>query len=261
MLRTLNFIFIAALIMILSVSCTSTRKTVYFDNVQDTTFVQRSHETETPIQENDILGISISSLNAEASAIFNPPNTNNIRSTTVTGSNTEPGGYLVNSDGTIQLPVLGSIKAAGLTKKELKDNITNMILSKKLLVDPLVEIRFLNYEVTVIGEVAHPTVITVPSEKISLLKAIGLAGDLTIYGKRDNVLLIREENGKKKTRHINLNSSNFFNSPYYYLQPNDVIYVSPNKAKIASAGRTAQLTPIILSSLSIIVIVLDRVKF
>lgn len=261
MLRTLNFIFIAALIMILSVSCTSTRKTVYFDNVQDTTFVQRSHETETPIQENDILGISISSLNAEASAIFNPPNTNNIRSTTVTGSNTEPGGYLVNSDGTIQLPVLGSIKAAGLTKKELKDNITNMILSKKMLVDPLVEIRFLNYEVTVIGEVAHPTVITVPSEKISLLKAIGLAGDLTIYGKRDNVLLIREENGKKKTRHINLNSSNFFNSPYYYLQPNDVIYVSPNKAKIASAGRTAQLTPIILSSLSIIVIVLDRVKF
>lgn len=247
--------------MILSVSCTSTKKTVYFDNVQDTTFVQRNIQPQTPIQENDILGISISSLNAEASAIFNPPNTNNIRSTTVTGANTEPGGYLVSSDGTIQLPVLGSIKAAGLTKKELRDNITNMILSKKLLVDPLVEIRYLNYEVTVIGEVAHPTVITVPSEKISLLKAIGLAGDLTIYGKRDNVLLIREENGKKKTRHINLNSSNFFNSPYYYLQPNDVIYVSPNKAKIASAGRTAQLTPIILSSLSIIVIVLDRVKF
>lgn len=258
MLRTLNFLFIAALTMLLSMSCTSTKKTVYFYNVQDTTFVQRGLETETPIQENDILGITISSLNAEASAIFNQPNTNNVRSTTVTGTNTEPGGYLVNSDGTIQLPVLGSIKAAGMTKKELKDNITNMILSKKLLVDPLVEIRFLNYEVTVIGEVAHPTVITVPSEKISLLKAIGLAGDLTIYGKRDNVLLIREENGKKKTRHINLNSSNFFNSPYYYLQPNDVVYVSPNKAKIASAGRTTQLLPVILSSLSIVVIVLDR---
>lgn len=258
MLRTLNFLFIAALTMLLSMSCTSTKKTVYFYNVQDTTFVQRGLETQTPIQENDILGISISSLNAEASAIFNPPNTNNIRSTTVTGANTEPGGYLVNSDGTIQLPVLGSIKAAGLTKKELKDNITNMILSKKLLVDPLVEIRFLNYEVTVIGEVAHPTVITVPSEKISLLKAIGLAGDLTIYGKRDNVLLIREENGKRKTRHIDLNSRNFFNSPYYYLQPNDVVYVEPNKAKIATAGRTTQLLPVILSSLSIVVIVLDR---
>src|SRR5450631_566574 len=261
MLRTLNFLFIVALIMILSISCTSTKKTVYFYNVQDTTYLQRGSEIQTPIQENDILGISISSLNAEASAIFNPPNNNNIRSTTVTGANTEPGGYLVNTDGTIQLPVLGTIKAAGLTKKELKDNITNTILSKKLLVDPLVEIRFLNYEVTVIGEVAHPTVITVPSEKISLLKAIGLAGDLTIYGKRENVLLIREENGKKKTRHIDLNSSNFFNSPYYYLQPNDVVYVEPNKAKVASASRSQQLLPILLSSLSIIVIVLDRVKF
>jgi polysaccharide biosynthesis/export protein len=245
--------------MLLSISCTSTKKTVYFYNVRDTTFLQRGTETQTPIQENDILGISISSLNAEASAIFNPPNTNNIRSTTVTGSNTESGGYLVSSDGTIQLPVLGTIKAAGLTKKELKDNITNMILSKKLLIDPLVEVRFLNYEVTVLGEVAKPTVITVPSEKISLLKALGLAGDLTIYGKRENVLLIREENGKKITRHINLNSSNFFNSPYYYLQPNDVVYVSPNKAKVATAGRTTQLLPVILSSLSIVVIVLDRV--
>jgi len=247
--------------MLLSISCTSTRKTVYFYNVQDTTFLQRGPEIQTPIQENDILSISISSLNFEASAIFNPPNNNNIRSTTVTGNNTEPGGYLVNADGMIQLPVLGSVKAAGLTKKELKDNITNMILSKKLLVDPLVEIRFLNFEVTVIGEVAHPTVITVPSEKISLIKAIGLAGDLTIYGKRENVLLIREEDGIKKTRHINLNSSNFFNSPYYYLKPNDVVYVEPNKAKIASASRTQQWLPIILSSLSIIVIVLDRIKF
>ena len=117
-----------------------------------------------------------------------------------------------------------------------------------------VEIRFLNFEVTVIGEVAKPTVITVPSEKISLLKAIGLAGDLTIYGKRENVLLIREENGKKITRHIDLNSSNFFNSPYYYLEPNDVVYVQPNKAKVASAGRTQQLLPIILSGLSVVVV-------
>src|SRR6185437_2695652 len=261
MLRTLNFLFIAAIIMLFSISCTNTKKAVYFNNVQDTTFLQRGNEVQTPIQENDILGITFSSLNAEATAIFNPPNNNNSRSTTVTGSSTESGGYLVSSDGTIQLPVLGTVKAAGLTKKELKDNITNMILSKKLLVDPLVEIRFLNYEVTVIGEVAKPTVITVPSEKISLLKALGLAGDLTIYGKRDNVLLIREENGKKKTRHINLNSSNFFNSPYYYLQPNDVVYVQPNKAKVASAGRTAELLPIILGSLSIVVVVLDRVKF
>jgi polysaccharide biosynthesis/export protein len=250
------------IISLLFTSCMNTSKAVYFNNVQDTTFYSGNMEKQTPIQPNDILSITISSLNPEASAIFNPNSNNNaMRSTTVTGSNTEAGGYLVNADGTIQLPVLGSIQAAGLTKMQLKDNITNMILSKKLLKDPLVEIRFLNYEVTVLGEVAKPTVITVPSEKISLLKAIGLAGDLTIYGKRNNVLLIREEKGKKITRHIDLNSPNFFNSPYYYLQPNDVVYVEPNKAKIAQSGRSQQLVPILLSSLSIIVIVLDRVKF
>lgn len=261
MLRNVIINFIITLVMFFGVACTSTKQAVYFYNVQDTTYMQRGREAQTLISENDILGIVISSLNPEASAIFNPININNIKSTTVTGNNTEPGGYLVNIDGTIQLPVLGTMKAAGLTKKQLKDNITSMILSKKLLIDPLVEIRFLNYEVTVLGEVGHPTVITVPSERISLLKAIGLAGDLTIYGKRENVLLIREENGEKKTRHIDLNSSNFFNSPYYYLQPNDVIYVQPNKAKVASAGRTQQLLPIILSSLSIVVVVLDRIKF
>ncbi|MEO5649662.1 MAG: polysaccharide biosynthesis/export family protein [Ginsengibacter sp.] len=231
---------------------------MYFENVKDNTFNSGDNESQSPIAPNDILSISISSLNAEASAIFNPTSNNNIRSTTVTGSSTESGGYLVNTDGTIQLPVLGTIKAGGLTKKQLKDNITNMILSKKLLVDPLVEIRFLNYEVTIIGEVARPTVITVPNEKISMLKAIGLAGDLTIYGKRENILLIREENGKKITRHIDLTSRNFFDSPYYYLQPNDVVYVEPNKNKINQGTRNQQLVPIILSSLSVVVIVLDR---
>ena len=261
MLRTLNLFLIASICTLTIISCTNTRKAVYFYNVPDTTFLQRGPDIQAPIQENDILGITISSLNAEASSIFNPPSSNNLRATTVTGSNTESGGYLVGADGTIQLPVLGNIKAEGLTKKELKDHITNMILAKKLLIDPLVEIRFLNYEVTVLGEVAKPTVITVPSEKISLLKALGLAGDLTIYGKRDNVLLIREENGQKRTRHINLNSSDFFNSPYYYLQPNDVVYVQPNKAKVASAGKTQQLLPLLLTGLSIVVVVLDRVSF
>jgi polysaccharide export outer membrane protein len=260
MLRSLNFLFIAALIMLLNISCTSTKKTVYFYNVQDTTFLQRGAEIQRPIEENDILSVTISSLNAEASAPFNLP-ANNIRSSTATGGETQSGGYLVNTDGTILLPILGSVKAAGLTKKELKDNITNLILTKKLLVDPIVEIRFLNFEVTVIGEVAKPTVITVPSEKISLLKAIGLAGDLTIYGKRENVLLIREENGIKKTRHIDLNSRDFFNSPYYYLQPNDVVYVEPNKAKVASAGRSQQIIPIILSGLSVLIVAIYNIKF
>ncbi len=151
------------------------------------------------------------------------------------------------------------MKAAGKTKEELKSEITKVLLDKKLLKDPLVEIRFLNYEVTVLGEVGSPTVITVPSEKISLLKAIGLAGDLTIYGRRDNVVLIREEQGTRTTRQIDLTSADFLNSPYYYLEPNDIIYVQPNKASAAQSGMWPQLIPILLTGLSVAVIVLDSV--
>jgi len=218
-LRILICVFLIIQIVFLDMSCISARKTVYFYDVKDTTFLQRGTGIQTPIHENDILSISISSLNPEATAVFNRPNDFVSRSTTATGTTSQSSGYLVNTDGYIQLPILGNIKAAGLTKNQLKDNITNTILAKKLLIDPIVDIRYLNFEVTVIGEVARPTVITVPSEKISLIKAIGLAGDLTIYGKRENVLLIREEDGKKITRHINLNSRDFFNSPYYYLKP------------------------------------------
>jgi polysaccharide export outer membrane protein len=157
------------------------------------------------------------------------------------------------------LPILGNIQAAGLSKNQLKNNITQMVLDKKLLIDPIVNIRHLNFEVTVIGEVGHPTVINVPNEKISLLKALGLAGDITIYGKKDNVLVIRETQGNKKVKHVDLNSKDFLTSPYYYLLPNDVVYVEPNKDKVASVGRGRQLVPAILSGLSVVVIVLDRI--
>lgn len=255
--RTIVSISIVAVFFISS--CTTSKNIAYFSNIQDTSFKSSLGITEAPIQSNDILSIYISSLDAEASAIFNANNTFISKSTTATGTSTQSAGYLVNADGNIQLPILGNIKAAGLTKTELKKFITQTLLAKKLLIDPVVDIRYLNFEVTVLGEVARPTVITVPSERISMVKALGLAGDLTIYGKRTNVLLIREENGKRITRHIDLNSSNFITSPYYYLQPNDVVYVEPNKAKIATAGRSQQLLPIVLSSLSVIVIVLDRV--
>ena len=157
------------------------------------------------------------------------------------------------------MPKLGNIMAAGLTKKQLTESITNILLAKKELLNPVVEIRHLNFEVTVLGEVTNPTVINVPSEKISLIKALGLAGDLTIFGKRDNVLLIREEDGKRITRHLDINSPEFLNSPYYYLKPNDVVYVEPNKAKVATTNRSNQVIPFIFSGISILILVLDRV--
>lgn len=253
---TSRYLLLTVFAGIFFVSCNTTTKIAYFDKVKDATYKSSLPTVEAPLQKNDILTVNISSLNAEASAVFNPPANKIERLSGAAGGDLLGGGYLIDAEGNIQIPMLGSIQAAGLTKTELKNRITDLINEKKLLIDPVVDIRHLNYEVTVIGEVAKPTVITVPSEKISLVKALGLAGDLTIYGKRDNVLLIREEGGQRLVRHINLNSPDFLNSPYYYLQPNDVIYVEPNRAKIASASRSQQLVPIILSSLSIIVVVI-----
>lgn len=250
---------VISFIVVSSNSCLETKNISYFNNAFDTTYSENIEEKEILIQANDILSISIGSLNAEASAVFNTPNNYIISASTASGSNTQSSGYLVNTDGNVQLPILGNIKAVGFSKKELKEKITNIIIEKKLLIDPIVNIRHMNFEVTVIGEVGHPTVITVPSEKISMLKALGLAGDITIYGKKENVLLIREIDGKKKVTHVDLNSPKFLNSPYYYLKPNDVVYVEPNKNKVASVERGRQLLPAILSGLSVIVIVVDRI--
>lgn len=251
----LVFIFIIG-----SQSCTPS-KTAYFENIPDATFQGSTDGGEVIIAKNDILSISISSLNAEASAMFNKDGNSTLATNTSPSSGRGQGaGYLVDKEGYILLPILGNVKADGLTRKQLSENITNLILSKKLLVEPIVDIRYLNYEVTVVGEVGRPTVISVPNEKISLIKALGLAGDLTIYGKRDNILLIREENGTKITRHIDINSSNFISSPYYYLQPNDIIYVEPNKAKAISGSLSRQLLPSVLSGLSLLVLVLTRLN-
>lgn len=240
-------------------SCTNSRKLTYFNGIKDQTFYGNNKAANALISPNDILSINISSLSAEASAIFNPDKESLSQTTSVTGTNVQRGGYLVDMDGYIQLPVLGRIKAEGKSKDQLKDEITKMLLDQKLLKDPLVEIRFLNYEVTVLGEVGHPTVITVPSERISMLKAIGLAGDLTIYGRRNNVLLIREEGTNRVTRHVDLSSPDFLSSPYYYLEPNDIVYIQPNNARATQSTMWPQLVPILLTALSVSVIVLDRV--
>ena len=239
-------------------SCITTKNASYINNAADATYLQTNRDSVVLIQKNDILSIAISSLNPEASAIFNTTNNFVISASTASGTNTQSAGYLVNADGYIQLPILGNIKADGMSKKQLKDNITNTILEKKLLIDPIVNIRHLNFEVTVIGEVGRPTVITVPSEKISLLKALGLAGDITIYGRKDNVLLVRESEGKNTVKHIDLNSKDFLTSPYYYLQPNDIIYVEP--VPQLTTEFIQDISPIInfISAASVLFIVITR---
>ncbi len=242
-----RFIVVISLLSVFfCVSCTSTKKIAYFGDTRDSEARAVLGNVEAPFQKNDILNVTISSLSPKDDLEYNR--------TDITSR-----GYLVDNDGNIQMPKLGNIKAEGLTKKQLITNITKAVEARKELLNPIVEIRHLNFEVTVLGEVSHPTVITVPSEQISLVKALGLAGDLTIYGKRDNVLLIREEDGKRMTRHLNLNSAEFLSSPYYYLKANDVIYVEPSKSKIATTDRAQQIIPIVVTGISILVLVIDRV--
>ena len=254
--------FILLPIVFVFFSCTNTKKTTYFYGVPDGPIASNMTIPESIIQKNDILSIVVSDLNPQAAEIFNPANPNN-NDPSATIGNDVPVGYLVDTDGDIQFPLLGSIKAQGLTKTQLKDKIKGIILQKKLLLEPIISIRFLNFRVTVLGEVGKPTVIPIPNEKISLLEALGLAGDLTIYGNRNNVMVIREEmTAEKKDRRsitrINLNSAELFTSPYYYLQSNDIVYVEPNKAKVASTSRASQWLPVIFSGLSLAAIVADR---
>ena len=234
---------------ILLPSCVNTRKTTYFNDLGDT-HLEAPGAAVPVIHKNDLLSISVSSTNADASKLFNEPNLLSTTTSTANGSTQQMVGYLVTEDGSFKFPELGLVKAEGLTVKQLSDYLTQKLKDRELLVDPIVTVRFLNFRVTVLGEVTHPTVVTVPNERISILEALGLAGDLTNYGRRDNVLLIREENGGKLIKRINLNSKDILSSPYFYLQSNDVVYVEANKNKVASVSNGRILLPVVFSALS-----------
>jgi polysaccharide export outer membrane protein len=202
----------------------------------------------------------VNSLSAAASSEFNMPNSVGFTSVSYNSTVSPISGYLVGPDGYIKFPKLGRIKAVDLTPTELEDKITEMLTAEGSLQKPIVTVRQLNFKVTVLGEVARPSVFNVPNARISLLEAIGMAGDMTIYGRRDNVLLIREEEKKKITIRINLNSSDLFKSPYYYLKSNDVVYVEPNTSKVSGASKSREMIPIVFSALSFAVIIFDILR-
>ncbi|HMC84993.1 MAG TPA: polysaccharide biosynthesis/export family protein [Chitinophagaceae bacterium] len=259
----LSGFFLVFLIFLLSSCGSSTKDIVYFDGVHDVTLKTKyPPNVESPIQLNDLLSIIVSSANPQASSIFNAPNESTpITSSATSSSNTLTVGYLVNLNGDLQFPVLGKIHAQGLTKTQLQTLLTRMLIDTKQLVDPIVTIRQLNFRVSVLGEVTKPGVFSTPNEKISLLEALSFAGDITIYGKKDNVLLIREDDkGDKLIVRIDLTSRDLFTSPYYYLKSNDVLYIEPSKNR-EKKERFAQMTPIILSVISLAIIIVNAIQY
>ncbi len=195
--------------------------------------IQSDDLVEIAVYAQDLTAIAPFTLQGMASFGKNQGNTN------VTTNNT----YLINTAGNIDFPVLGKVKLANLTLEAAHDTLQHRIAT--YVTNPIVTIRFLNFKFTVLGEVIAPTTYTVSETQISILEALGKAGDLTLYGNRENILIIREQNGQREFGHINLRDRNVFQSPYFYLKQNDVIYVEPipQKASSVSDKTTAKVLP------------------
>jgi polysaccharide export outer membrane protein len=239
-------------------SCGLNRELAYFKTQSDSTLSVAQQSFEPKIQQGDILFIGINSSDPLSSAQFNSVNAvpaNGAVGTNSLTQNVTPG-LLVDINGNIQLPKIGLMYAKGKTKAELTKLIQDGLIP--YLKDPIVSIRFMNYRVTVLGEVARPMTINVSNERISILEALGMTGDLTAYGNRTNVLIIHENEGKKEFHRVNLNKMDLFKSPYFYLQSNDVVYVEPNKAKSYLGSETSVYLPAIISSASLLILVINN---
>jgi polysaccharide export outer membrane protein len=208
----------------------------------DTTQLSSYTIPQPVIQQGDLLSIAVYSDNPMATALYNqsapaPAATGSAGSASTTGgAAVTPSGYLVDEQGNIQFQSLGTLHVQGLTKAQLTDTLNTRL--KTYLSNPYCNIRFLNFKITLIGDLPKPGAYTVPSERVNILEAIGLAGDLNITARRDNILVIREQNGKREWGRIDLTKPDIFNSPFYQLQQNDLVYVDFTKSKAVTSDQT-----------------------
>lgn len=214
--------------------CASQKQISYLQNLPVQYEQILPEKQEIVIHSDDLLSVMVNSKDMELAQMFNLPMVNyqiNNGTSVVNSGQNRLLGYLVDKEGTIDFPVLGKLKVEGLTRSELTALIKEQLINKGLINDPIVTIQFLNFRVSVLGEVAHPGTFNVASERITLLEALSCAGDLTIYGKRDNIKIIRDMKGKRIVATVDLRKNDILTSEYYYLQQNDIIYVEPNKVK------------------------------
>ena len=244
------FRYLLALTIIVSfISCTPQQKLpVYLENVTDTTLVTNVEVIEPVIQKNDLLQIQVysASVDPRVDAPYNLP----MQSSGTTGGG---GGFLVDANGNIEYPRVGTIQVEGLTKQQLADVIKSRLAGQ--LTDPVVIVRFQNYKITILGEVNGQGSFSVPTEKLTILEAIGLAGGVSEFGKKDGIKVLRESNGKREVGIIDITSEDIFESPYYQLSQNDVVIVEPSNLKYKREQKQ-ETTQRIAFSLSIITSIL-----
>lgn len=242
MIKTIKHWLVLFLGGILLVACAAPERVIYFQDLQQSLQEDIVQSYEVKIRKDDLLGITVSARNPEMAIPFNLPVTAYTleAKSSITAAQL---GYLVDVDGNISFPQLGKIHVEGMTRKELASWITSQLEQKNLLMDPVVTVTFQNFKVSVLGEVKNPRVINVKSDRITVLEALAEAGDLNIQAKRDRVAVIREAEGKRTVHYLDLRSSDLLQSPYYYLQQNDVVYVEPNNARTIQA-RSTQVTSV-----------------
>jgi polysaccharide export outer membrane protein len=258
--NTLRSILFLIFIVITFSACNTEKPLLYFQpsSKHSTDTVNLAKYYVPKIHTGDILSIYVNSLSPEASSFFNPYSANssgssNALSASSTNGQVAPTGYLVDSEGEIELPLLGNIKISGYTTTQVRDT-----LKKKLalyLKEPTVLVRFTNFKISILGEVSHPDVYNISNESITLPEAISMAGDLTIYAKRDSIEIIRDVDGKKVFANVNFQSRDVFNSPYYYLHANDIVYVKPAKTKTQQTDRSFEFASIGFSLISLLLII------
>lgn len=239
-------------------SCSSVKDIAYFQNKVVNQPEKIDKHAGIVIQPKDMLSIVVSSRNPELVSMFNLPVVSyQAGSETVSGAGVQRLlGYVVDNAGYIDFPVLGPLSVSGMTRWELSETIKNRLIKDGLLTDAVVTVEFMNFKVSVLGEVNAPGTYTIEGDKVTVLQAISLARDLTIFGLRENVSVIRERDGERTIYQINLCDVNLFKSPAYYLQQNDIIYVEPNQEKARQSttdDKTLRMTSILVSGGSLLV--------
>lgn len=240
-------VFVSLCSVILLTSCGSVKDVAYFQNSDYIDVTRSEYLYDARIMPKDVLTITVNTVNPEAAAPFNliVRNTLNPNTNTVGSAAGALQTYLVDNKGCIEFPVLGTLEVGGLTKSLCEKMIHDKLMPYlNVNENPVVTVRMSNYKISVLGEVNRPGMFVVSNEKINILEALAQAGDLTIYGVRNKVKLIREnERGKKEIHTLNLNDADIISSPYYYLQQNDIVYVEPNtvKARNSAVGQTTNL--------------------
>lgn len=229
-------------------SCASKKDVIYFQDSPELDLVHINKEFQPIIEVNDILHITLSSVNQEVLEPFLRVKQFQLTNT-VYGSNPGLSGYLVNVDGNISFPILGDIKVEGKSRQYIEDYLKTEIT--KYVKDVVVDVRIMNFKVTVIGEVARPGVYSINDERVTLLEALALAGDLTVDANRHGITIIREENDVQKVTKIDITTTDLYNSPFYFLKQNDMVYVEPSKKGVVKTGFVSDIS-ILLSIVTVL---------